>query len=59
MPNNRPEMLSTPEFLLLKSAANLLAAVKWLEEHPPLPEKLDYLNSKAKDEIVSTLKINL
>jgi hypothetical protein len=59
MPRNPPQDLSPPEFLLLKSAAKLLVAVRWLQEHPPLPEKLEYLNSKVKDEIVSMFKINV
>lgn len=53
MPNNLPEVLTPPEAMLLTSAARLLTAVRWLEEHPPLPEKWEYLNSKVKEEIVS------
>jgi hypothetical protein len=53
MPNNVSNDLSAPELFLLKSAARLLGAVRWLEEHPPLPEKWEYLNGKVMDEIVS------
>jgi hypothetical protein len=53
MSTNRAEYLSSPEGILLISAAKLLTAVKWLEAHPPLPEKWEYLNSKVKEEIVS------
>ena len=59
MPNNRPEDLSPPELFLLKSAARLLGAVRWLEEHPPPPEKWDFLNKKVREEIVSNLDIDL
>ena len=53
MPNTLPDDLSDPELFLLNSAARLLGAVNWLEKHPPLPEKCDYLNGKVMDEIVS------
>jgi hypothetical protein len=54
----RPQELTSAEFFLLKPAARLLTAVTWLQEHPPLPEKVDYLNKKVKGEIVSILKID-
>jgi hypothetical protein len=53
MPNTLPDDLSAPELFLLNSAARLLGAVNWLEKHPPLPEKWDYLNNKVMDKIVS------
>ena len=53
MPNTLPDDLSGPELFLLNSAARLLRAVNWLEKHPPLSEKWDYLNGKVMDEIVS------
>ena len=53
MPNTLTDDLSAPELFLLNSAARLLAVVTWLEKHPPLPEKWDYLNGKVMDEIVS------
>jgi hypothetical protein len=53
MPNTLPDNLSAPEIFLLTSAATLLGAVKWLEKHPPLPEKWEYLNCKVMDEIAS------
>ena len=58
MADERPESLSTMEFFLIKSAAKLLGAVRWLEEHPPPPEKMDWLNSKVKAEIVRMVTIN-
>ena len=45
--------LTSNEGVLLISASKLLTAVKWLEAHPPLPEKWEYLNSMAREEIVS------
>jgi hypothetical protein len=53
MSTNRANVLSSPEGILLISAARLLTAVKWLEAHPPPSEKWEFLNSKVKEEIVS------
>jgi hypothetical protein len=54
-----PERLNAPELFLVKSAARLLTAVRWLEEHPPPTEKWGELDSKVTEEIVSTLKVDL
>ena len=56
MADEHPESLSTTEFFLIKSAAKLLGAVQWLEEHPPPPQKMDWLNGKVKAELVSMVK---
>jgi uncharacterized membrane protein len=50
---HQEEELSSVEVILLHGAARLLTAVKWIAEHPPLPEKWTYLNEKVNEEIVS------
>jgi hypothetical protein len=52
-PKPREEELSSVEIMLLHGAVRLLTAVKWITEHPPLPEKWGYLNEKVTEEIVS------
>ncbi|KAN0139729.1 hypothetical protein V8E53_002391 [Lactarius tabidus] len=47
------EELSSVEIMLLHGAARLLTVVKWIAEHPPLPEKWGYLNEKVTEEIHS------
>ncbi|KAN0131092.1 hypothetical protein V8E53_011093 [Lactarius tabidus] len=43
---HQEEELSSVEVILLHGAVRLLTAVKWIAEHPPLPEKWTYLNEK-------------
>ncbi|KAN0141481.1 hypothetical protein V8E53_000726 [Lactarius tabidus] len=50
---HQEEELSSVEVILLHGAARLLTAVKWIAEHPPLPEKWTYLNEKVNEEIRS------
>jgi hypothetical protein len=52
MPPKPLEELTAVEIALLGIAARLQVAVKWVERHPPLPDKWAYLNAKVKDEIV-------
>ncbi|KAN0140677.1 hypothetical protein V8E53_001504 [Lactarius tabidus] len=52
-PKPREEELSSVEIMLLHGAARLLTVVKWIAEHPPLPEKWGYLNEKVTEEIRS------
>ncbi|KAN0139725.1 hypothetical protein V8E53_002387 [Lactarius tabidus] len=40
------------ENYMLYIAAKLLEAVRWVAEHHPSPEKVDYLNKKVSEEIV-------
>ncbi|KAN0131148.1 hypothetical protein V8E53_011040 [Lactarius tabidus] len=49
---HQEEELSSVEVILLHGAARLLTAVKWIAEHPPLPEKWTYLNEKVNEEII-------
>ncbi|KAN0139736.1 hypothetical protein V8E53_002398 [Lactarius tabidus] len=49
---HQEEELSSVEVMLLHGAARLLTAVKWIAEHPPLPEKWAYLNEKVNEEII-------
>ena len=53
MSESRPGDLTPPEILLLVSAAKLLAAVDWVNEHLPSPEEWVELNKKVREEIVS------
>jgi predicted nicotinamide N-methyase len=53
MPPKPLEELTAVEISLLGIAARLQVAVKWVERHPPLPDKWAYLNTKVKAEIVS------
>ncbi|KAN0131097.1 hypothetical protein V8E53_011098 [Lactarius tabidus] len=57
-PKPREEELSSVEIMLLHGAARLLTAVKWIAEHPPLPEKWGYLNEKVMEEIMCQLESN-
>ena len=59
MSDNVLDELSAPELILLKSAARLLEVVRWLQEHPPLPEQWDYFNDRAREEIVSLIDQSL
>ena len=64
MPPKPLEELTGVENYLLTTASRLQAAVKWVEQHPPPPDKWAYLNAKVKEEIVSihicfSLSLNL
>ena len=59
MSDNVSDVLSAPELILLKSAARLLEAVRWLQEHPPLHMQWDYFNDKVREEIVSVIDQSL
>ena len=59
MSQSCPGDLTPPEILLLVSAARLLAAVEWVNEHPPSPEEWVELNKKVKEEIVSTYNCSM
>jgi hypothetical protein len=50
---HQEEELSSVEVMLLHGAVRLLTAVKWITEHPPLPDKWACLNEKVNEEIVS------
>ena len=53
MPAKPAEELTQLEASLLSIAARLLAAVRYVSENPPLPEKWTYSNEKVMDELVS------
>jgi hypothetical protein len=59
MPPKPLEELTGVEIYLIGTAARLQTAVKWVERHPPVPEKWAYLNAKVKEEIVSIYIVDL
>jgi hypothetical protein len=57
MPPKPLEESTGLENYMLYKAAKLLAAVRWVAENPPTPEKEDYLNKMVLEEIVSNIII--
>ncbi|KAN0133108.1 hypothetical protein V8E53_009138 [Lactarius tabidus] len=51
MPPKRQQESTKLENYMLYIAAKLLEAVRWVAEHRPSPEKVDYLNEKVSEEI--------
>ncbi|KAN0139734.1 hypothetical protein V8E53_002396, partial [Lactarius tabidus] len=54
MPSKPLEESTGLENYMLYKAAKLLAAVRWVAENPPMPEKENYLNKIVLEEIGST-----
>jgi hypothetical protein len=59
MPPKPLHDLTGAENTFLSTAARLQAAVLWVEQNPPTPEKWAYLNAKVKEEIVGINIIRL
>ncbi|KAN0131113.1 hypothetical protein V8E53_011005 [Lactarius tabidus] len=56
MPPKPLEESTGLENYMLYKAAKLLAAVRWVAENPPMPEKEDYLNKMVLEEIMNEWK---